>query len=542
MKYIKNVVLFTLFAMNLVDQPAPEVVIEQGILSGKVSADGSFFQYFGIPYATTNSSTRFKAPLPPPSWKGVFRAVDEIYSCPQKGFLGNIKGEEDCLKINVYVPSMAERPLPVMVYIHGGAFYLGSGGTLLYAGDFLVQHEVILVTFNYRLGVLGFTCLNIKEAPGNAGLKDQIAALRWVKKNIAAFGGDPDNITLFGQSAGGASTSLLLASPLTEGLFNKAIVQSGSAIANWATDRDPISTARLIAKTLGYSVTDPKDIYDIFSKTPYKELVAAYPKKPIGKYLDTELLYLPCIEKSFAGEEAVISELPFNLINKKPKDIPLMFGATSREGLFLTAMDTEETIKERDKKYLFASDLKFPSEEEAERIDNMTREVYFGKERMSMKTIANISDLMTDLYFGLPGVFESEIMVKKIKSPVYNYYFDYSGGRNFLKYLTGNKNESGACHADELLYLFRGDMWPFPIDKRDRKMIYYMTKMWTDFAKYSNPTPDSSDVPVKWTPTTQKKLNFLYIDEELKMGPIPNPERYQLWKDIYDKYRKTDYS
>lgn len=371
-----------------------------------------------------------------------------------------------------------------MVYIHGGAFYLGSGGTLLYAGDFLVKHDVILVTINYRLGVLGFTCLHTKEAPGNAGLKDQIAALRWVKKNIAAFGGDPDNVTLFGQSAGGASTSLLIASPATEGLFNRAIVQSGSAIANWAINRDPVAIASLIAKDLGYDTKDPNELYDLFSKMPYKELVAANPKKVLGKFLDTELLHLPCIEKSFPGEEAVINDLPFNLFDKKPKDIPLIFGSTSREGLFLTAMLTEESVKNNSEKYLFASDLIFPSEKEAEKIDKITKEAYFGKEIISMDVIKNISDLMTDLYFGLPGVFESEIMAKKIKAPVYNYYFDYSGGRNFLKYLTGFKNEKGACHADELLYLFRADLWPFPINERDRKMIDYMTEMWTNFAKY----------------------------------------------------------
>lgn len=422
--------------------------------------------------------------MPPPSWKGVFRAVDEIYSCPQPGLFGRVKGEEDCLKMNIYVPSMAREPLPVMVFIHGGAFYLGNGGQLLYAGDFLVKLGIILVTFNYRLGILGFTCLNIKEAPGNAGLKDQIAALRWVKKNIVAFGGDPDNITLFGQSAGGASASFLVASPATEGLFNRAIIQSGSSLANWAINRDPVSSARLIAKDLGYNTTDPTELYDLFSKTQYQLLVASKPQKPLGKYLDTELLHLPCIEKHFAGEEAVIDDLPLNLINRKPKDLPLIFGSTNREGLFLTAMDTEEKVKIRDEKYLFASDLIFPSEKKAEEIDNIARHVYFGNERMSLKKAMNISDLMTDIYFGLPVILESEIMAKKINSPVYNYYFEYSGGRNFLKYFSGYKNEPGACHADELLYLFRGDMWPFPIDKRDRKMIYYMTKMWTDFAKH----------------------------------------------------------
>lgn len=371
-----------------------------------------------------------------------------------------------------------------MVFVHGGAFYLGSGGKLMYGPEFLVKQDVILVTFNYRLGILGFTCLNIPEAPGNAGLKDQVAALRWVKKNIAAFGGDPDNITIFGQSAGGTSTSILLASEITEGLFNRAIVQSGSAIASWSIDRDPVWTASLIAKELGYNTTDPKELYEIFTRLPYKELIAANPKKPLGQFLDTELLYLPCIEKHFDGEEAVINDLPYNIINRKTKNIPVIYGSTSREGLFLIRINAEDYLKDAQTKYVFASDLKFPTIDEAQEADKRARRQYFGEEKMNMKNLMNISDMMTDLYFEKPVILESAIMMKKNDAPVYNYYFDYDGGRNFLKYFTGNQNETGACHGDELLYLFKGKIWPFSINSQDRKVIETMTRMWSDFAKY----------------------------------------------------------
>ncbi|KAJ0179649.1 hypothetical protein K1T71_004240 [Dendrolimus kikuchii] len=535
----KKIVLFTLFAMNVIDQPAPEVEIEQGILSGKISPDGSFFEYVGIPYATTNSSTRFKAPLPPPKWKGTFKAIEETAICPQISTIG-VTGTEDCLKINVYVPAFAVRPLPVMVYIHGGAFILGSGSKLLYAPDFLMKHDVILVTFMYRLGALGFTCLKTKDAPGNAGLKDQIAALKWVKKNIASFGGDPDNITLFGQSAGGASTSALIASPVTKGLFHKAIVQSGSSIANWSINRDPVWIASLLAKDLGYDVTTPKDIYDVLSKVSYKDLTKAKPKKPLGKYLDLELLHLPCVEDVIEGEKAVLDDLPYNLFKKYPKNIPLIYGSTSKEGLFLIAADTKETLEERDKRYLYASDLIFPSEEVAEEEDKKARKLYFGDKEINMNTVMNVSVLFTDLYFEMPVILESELLLGK-SAPTYNYYFNYEGGRNFLKYLTGYKNESGACHADEILYIFRGNMWPFRINQKDQKMIDWMTKMWTNFAKYGNPTPEGQkDIPVQWVPSKPNELKFLYIEEELKMGPIPNPETYKFWKYMYDKYRRTD--
>ncbi|XP_072940507.1 esterase FE4-like [Epargyreus clarus] len=537
MKYRKLLVLFSLFASNLVDQPAPEVTLEQGIVSGKISKDGTFFEYLGIPYATADKNTRFQAPGPPPTWKGVYKAVDEMNSCVQKAFIGTM-GSEDCLKVNVNVPVTAKRPLPVMVYIHGGAFILGSGGKLLYAPDFLVQKDVIVVSFNYRLGILGFLCLGIKEAPGNAGLKDQVAALRWIKKNIAAFGGDPENITIFGESAGATSTSMLIISKATDGLFNKAILQSGSSLSNWAINREPLQSASLLAKTLGHDTDDPHELYKIFSEMEYSDLILLKATKTLGKFYDTQLMHLPCVEKNIEGVEATIDDLPFNLLHKNSKNIPIIIGTNSKEGLFLTALATDESLQERQGKYLFASDVSFASEKEGDAVAKKVKEFYFGKDDISMKNLMNVSDLYTHLYFEMPSIFETEILVMKNTAPIYNYYFNYSGNRNYLKMRTGNSKESGACHADDVFYLFDARVLIFPISERDRSMIESMTSMWTDFAKYGDPTPKFSSVPVKWMPSNKDKLNFLYIDDEFSMGPMPSPEAYQLWKYVYE-HRKT---
>ncbi|XP_046960644.1 bile salt-activated lipase-like [Vanessa cardui] len=536
----KYIVLFTLVVMNVIDQPAPEVKIAQGTLSGKISADGTIFEYIGIPYASTNSSTRFQPPGPPPSWEGVYKAVDEIHVCAQKSFIGII-GSEDCLKINVYVPAMPKtKPLTVMVYIHGGAFYLGSGSKTLHGPGFLAKKDVILVTFNYRLGALGFICLNIKEAPGNAGLKDQIAALKWVQKNIAAFGGDPDNVTVFGESAGGTSVSLLLASEASTGLFKRAIVQSGSSLSNWVINRNPVWVASLLVKSLGYNTEDPNEIYKILSQLSYKELTEITVKKPIGLYFDTQMLHLPCIESNIPETEPVLTDLPYNVLKSKPKDIEVIYGTTSKEGYFLVAMETEESVRERNGRYLFASDLTFSSELEAMKVAEKVKEFYFGKDDISLKKHLNITDLYTQLYFEIPVIFETEFLVNKVESKVYNYIFNYSGARSFMKKRSGYSDQVGACHADDIFYLFDGYLIPFKVNDDDSRIIEYMTSMWTDFAKYGNPTPDSSDLPVKWTPSTKDNLNFLYIDSELKMGPMPNPESYYLWKEIYNNFYKTD--
>lgn len=411
-----------------------------------------------------------------------------MYECAQTSTIFGVVGSEDCLKINVYVPVTTRKPIPVMVFIHGGAFVIGNGGKLFYAPDFLVKQEVILVTFNYRLGLLGFLCLGIKEAPGNAGIKDQIAALRWVKKNIAAFGGDPDNITIFGQSAGAASVSLLMASNITEGLFHKAIAQSGSSLASWAINRHPVWVASLIAKDLGYDTDDPHEIYKIFSKLSYEELVQAKPRKPLGMYFDTQMLHSPCVEQHIDGEEAVITDFPYNIIKKNPKKtIPVIYGTTSKEGVFLLPEDTKESLEYRDARYIFASDLEFPSEEEAAKISKMARSFYFGDNKISMDVHSTIGDLNTHLYFEVPAILETEILISNTKANIYNYYFDYAGGRNFVSFLIGLygfKNDKAATHSDDVLYLFDAKICPFPIFKNDKIMIYWMTKLWTNFAKY----------------------------------------------------------
>lgn len=414
----------------------------------------------------------------------MYKAVDEIHFCAQKSFIGVI-GSEDCLKINVYVPAKPKtKPLAVMVYIHGGAFVLGSGSKTLFGPSFLVNKDIILVTFNYRLGPLGFLCLKTKEVPGNAGLKDQIAALKWVKKNIAAFGGDPDNVTVFGESAGATSLSILTISQATAGLFKRAIIQSGTSVSNWAINRRPVWVASLLVKTLGYDTENPHEIYEILSKLSDKELITIEAKKPLDQFFDTQLLHLPCIEDNIQGVEPVLTDLPYNILTSKPRDIDIIYGTTSNEGLFLVALEFNETVSERNGRYLFASDLTFTSNAEAMEVAKKVKEFYFGDDEISMKKYRNVAELYTQLYFELPAIFETEYLVERIKSNVYNYIFDYSGGRNFMKSRSGYKDEKGACHGDDLFYLFDGYILPFRINKEDSRIIEYMTSMWTNFAKY----------------------------------------------------------
>ncbi|MBL8206532.1 MAG: carboxylesterase family protein, partial [Blastocatellia bacterium] len=216
--------------------------IESGMISGAM-IDG-VSTYKGIPYAaSTAGENRWKPPQPVKAWQGVRDATAFGMDCPQAPYpQGSIfyrpprPQSEDCLCLNVWTAAKAGDKRPVMVWIHGGALTRGSGATPTYDGTNYAKKGVVLVTINYRLGPLGFlahpelTAESAQRSSGNYGLLDQIAALKWVQQNIAAFGGDPKRVTIFGESAGSTSVSTLMASPLAKGLFQRAIGESGASV------------------------------------------------------------------------------------------------------------------------------------------------------------------------------------------------------------------------------------------------------------------------------------------------------------------------
>ena len=221
-----------LLALSLVTLAAAqtEVRTRYGAVSGAEESGLRVFK--GIPYATPPlAALRWKRPLPPASWTGTRRATEFGASCIQPARVE--PQSEDCLYLNVWAP-MAARNAPVMVWIHGGGYLNGSASLPFYHGDSLARLGAVVVTINYRLGILGFLAHpqlsreTREHVSGNYGLLDQIAALQWVRDNIAAFGGDPRNVTIFGESAGAGSVSCLLFSPLAKGLFHRAIAESGA--------------------------------------------------------------------------------------------------------------------------------------------------------------------------------------------------------------------------------------------------------------------------------------------------------------------------
>lgn len=543
MAVMKWLILVSLIAANLVRLPAPVVRTSSGLVRGRISENGHFYEYLGIPYGTVNDTNRFQAPLPPPEWEGVFEALDENGWCPQKTYGSIILGEANCLRLNIYRPVQA-KSLPVMVYIHGGCFFGGTGSPFLYGGDFFAEHGVIFVVINYRLNVEGFLCLGIREAPGNAGLKDQIAALKWIQENIAAFGGDPNQVTLFGESAGAVSTSFMILSPAAKGLFHRAILQSGSSLCPWALQHDPLETASSLAKKFGYDTKDPYQIYSILSKRTTKELLGQLNNEQ-NFCVAEKNIFVPCVEREIDGVDSVITKYPSEVIRSgNYTKLPMIIGYTDKEGIYFVSSDYGNSLRNNtraiDPLTVLQNDLIFPSGFDKKCTGDKIMRHYFSSYEDEM--IMNMVNLYSDVHFKVPLVLESEMYAQTNDEPIYYYLFKYSGYINMPKVVSSFGLTKGASHADELFYLFKPHSFPLPHRFLESLMIRRMGTMWTNFVKYGDPTPKRTKLlPFRWQPSRSFNPTALVIDQEMTTAPMWDMSSVNLWNETYSKYRRKYY-
>ncbi|VEN56371.1 unnamed protein product [Callosobruchus maculatus] len=327
----------------------PLVTVEQGVLRGCVKTslnNEEFLSFQGIPYAKPPvGQLRFKAPQPAEKWKGVRDATKECEECCSKTFR-QFFGAEDCLYLNVFTRELSTKKLkPVMVYIHGGGYVTGSSKAAIYGPEYLMMEDIVLITLNYRLGLLGFLSLNDNSlgVPGNAGLKDMVMALKWIQKNIKQFSGDPNNVTIFGESAGGSAVHYLILSPMAKGLFHKAIAQSGCATNGWAVSKR--HGAHLLAEALGIHSTDEKVILEQLQQIPVEELYEGCDKVWDPFYIGRYRPFAPTIETT-THEPTFISEHPLKILKSgKYNKVPMIMGSCSREGMFVYAMCTANMKK-----------------------------------------------------------------------------------------------------------------------------------------------------------------------------------------------------
>lgn len=401
-----------------------------------------------------------------------------------------VEGSEDCLFLNIYTKSLREAAKePVMVYIHGGAFMSGSGDIDTYGPEYLLQHNVVLVTLNYRLEVLGFLCLDTPEVPGNAGMKDQVLALKWIKQNIAKFGGDPDNVTVFGESAGSSCVTYHMLSPMSQGLFHKAIAQSGTAIHDWANGKDTVNRAFRSAKALGKDTNDKDELLAYLRSVPAIDLARLTMKSRTTdeKYRGLPIHFAPTVEKKFAGVESFMSEDPINAVLAKKYDhVPLVIGYNSAEGLMML----DDQIKKSE--FMTKNPSYFVPREIAEKVGaeklralgDVLKSFYVGDKEISKDTPVEIVNMQSDIHF----TYNTHRFIQYYKNnntPIYMYIFDYATELNFMKNLLNVSEMEGACHADDIFYLFCNETNReyYTENEKLREIIFKLTKLWTDFAK-----------------------------------------------------------
>ncbi|XP_049853089.1 juvenile hormone esterase-like [Schistocerca gregaria] len=514
--------------------------------------------YFAIPYAKPPlGHLRFKAPQPVEPWSGVRRPEREGNSCMQDSFgllLGTLPTSEDCLFLNVYTDTMAAdvaQPRPVMVWLHGGAFAIGSGSRFMYGPDYLAARGVLLVTLNYRLGPFGFLSTADAEAPGNMGLKDQALALGWVRDNIAAFGGDPHNVTIFGESAGAASVHLHMLSPASRGLFSRAISQSGSALSPWATV--DAQRAREAALALGAAVgchgNQSAALVDCLRGVPATDLSAAAARALTDRSPDqleySPFQFLPVVEDFLAAgdrEDAFLHGDPRELMRLGLfAKVPFIAGINSNEALpfarFL--MMRQSSWAPGGKGYPRLLPPRVRESCEGPRLEEAAarlRSFYLRAEDLDEDSF---TEMMSDALF-FDGIQETvELFAASSSSPVYEYLFEVDGERNLLKRLMSNAKKAGACHADDLGYLFSMQLPLLPApapSSLEELTIERMTTMWTDFAKTGDPTPraDEGDggVATPWLPYDATSQNFLRIGRQLSLEQHLWADRRHFWSNL----------
>ncbi len=340
-KLLLGAVLVSISALSAQAQvtkpiPSDPVKIDSGLVSGSMSSDG-LKTYFGIPFAAPPIlDNRWRAPQPVKSWDGVLTANEKKAECVQglrspsiNHYFGDELSGEDCLYLNIWEPASAKTgdKLPVLVWIYGGAFNVGSASSAIYDGGPLAHKGVIYVAINYRLGVMGFlahpelTKESGHNASGNWGFLDQVAGLKWVQKNIAAFGGDPDNVTLIGQSAGSMSITNLQASPLAKGLFKRVFGMSGTTLSGGAGAGEPLQQAEAQGVKL-QDALKAKSIEDLRGISSDK-IVAAAQEAGVRAGPDIDGYYLPeSVDAIFAAgkqsDVAVVTGSTANDIGTTP--------------------------------------------------------------------------------------------------------------------------------------------------------------------------------------------------------------------------------
>jgi para-nitrobenzyl esterase len=450
-----------------------QVKTASGTVEGKDAAGVHVF--LGIPYAAPPvGDLRWKPPIPAAKWAGVRPAMDFGSHCMQ----GNVFGDmvfrdpamsEDCLFLNVWTPAKtSDSNLPVMVWIYGGGFVAGATSEQRQDGSVLAQQGVVVVSMNYRLGVFGFFVHpelakeSGRNAAGNYGLLDQLAALQWVHDNVAAFGGDPGNVTIFGESAGSFSVCAQMASPLAKGLFNKAIGESGGAFSKSGLRFEPVAVRDEKDSKLASSALGVQTLSELRAVPAQKLLDAFF--KPGGS---DNFAFGPDVDGYFLPES-----VPAIFAAGKQNDVPLLAGWNRDENSFAVVLKPQKPTVES---------MKATAKEEfGAKADEFLR---LYPATTDAEALRSMIDFSSDQFIVWSTWRWMEAQAKTGKQPIYRYRFDQA--------LPSDPKgpQLGAYHSAEIEYVFgmldsKAHMGWRP---EDRQLSAQMQKYWANFARTGDP-------------------------------------------------------
>jgi len=526
---------------------AEEITVkgEKGAIKG-VRIDHDFGQYFyafrGIRYAKAPvGKLRFKNLVEVEPYEEEFDATDDGNVCPQYDIgSGGPAGDEDCLNLNVYTPKTDGKKRAVMVYIHGGAFIMGGGASYFFGPNYLLENDVVLVTFNYRLGALGFLATNDKAAAGNMGIHDQIMVLKWVQKNIEKFGGDAGKVTVFGEDAGAASVTILAMSPLANGLFHGAITLSGNALCDQYMQNDPNEAAVELANRLECSSEKGEDIVNCLSRQTQQDIIKA--SNSMAMFFSFPRWFAPNVD----GQ--LLPDTPENLlVQGKFAKVPFVVGQTKDEGAFFYRLTLNSFNNgQYDDNFI---DHKLPRILPV--ISNYNTKLYPITRQVRKKYFVNVDlenedefrpkyvEFLTDLMYTRCTDRFAKLLANH-SVPTYQYLFDYRGQYSIVN-LQGEQVDMGVAHGDDLQYIF-SDIWGedlsmSPTDTKFTRNIF--TPMLTNFAKTSVPTPTiTDDLNVAWTPLMPTQNNVFRIGDKLSIDVDYKQDIMKFWQEDIPKLFK----
>jgi len=507
------------------DRRGPAVQVDGGMVSGRESEDGSHVVYKGIPYARPPvGELRWRPPQPVVPWSGELQATSFSAICPQPVssepasianvlfFMPSGPQSEDCLYLNIWNGAVASQSLrPVMVWIPGGGFRAGSAAGPLYDGAELAKKGVVLVSLNYRVFKFGFlahpdlTAESSTGSSGNYGLLDQIAALHWVQRNIAAFGGDPDKVTIFGQSAGSHSVNYLMASPLARGLFARAI---GQSCAGFGPQR-PGSLLGRSLPSLGAAEKDGVRMADALGARTIAELRAKSAE---------EILASPSVHR-FDSSWPILDGhvLPRSVddifADGAQHGVPLLTGSTDDEGTIFHSLHSLGAYRE------------FADAEFGEQAQEFLA-LYPADDDASARAASE--DAFRDRFAGWANWQWAEAQSRSGQAPVFYYQFAHRPPVPAVgRYVENASHRFGAFHGAELPYVF-GNLYPASWDwsRDDTALAQQISDYWINFAR--NGDPNGPHLPV-WPRYAHAEPKAMRFGKESAAGDIAQKDRFDFW-------------